>query len=303
MSPPHRPAPESSAATAALRSLGYVSGTAPERKAFTEADDLKNLVGIDRDLHRASELFQAGQSADAIALFESVVSRRPDTADAYISLAHAYWETGRPAVAVAALERALKNRAPDRDVRIRLGLYLSESGIDVTRAIALVEPMPRTDAEAQNALGVAYAAAGRYDDASAAFARVLALDPTSALAHQNLASMALRQAIDRKDRAKRAEAERLARRALEIDPTLAKAHTTLGVALAESGRKADAIESWKRAVALDGREFDALYNLVVLLTEAGRADEARQYARQFVATAPPAQYQPAIEQLKGLVQR
>ena len=38
-------------------------------------------------------------------------------------------------------------------------------------------------------------------------------------------------------------------------------------------------------MALDPREFDALYNLVTELASAGRAAEARPYAEQFVATA------------------
>jgi arylsulfatase A-like enzyme/Tfp pilus assembly protein PilF len=311
VAPPNRPAQETADAAAVLRSLGYVSGSAPERKVYTEADDLKNLVAIDRDLHRASELFQKGAVADAIALFEGVISRRPDTADAYISLAHAHWETGRPEVAVRTLEQALKNGAPDRDVRIRLGLYLSESGIDGARAIKLLETMPPTDVEALNGLGVAYGGAGRFADAIKAFNRVLALDPTNALAHQNIASMVLRQALSSRTalseragvQAKMQEAESFARRAIELDPALAKAYTTLGVVLAESGRKPEAIDSWKKAVELDGREFDALYNLTVLLSEAGRSEEARVYARQFVATAPPTLYQQAIEQLRVFIGR
>ena len=304
VAPPNLPAQESSEATAALRSLGYVSGTAPQRKVYTEADDLKNLVTIDRDLHRASELFQNGNVPDAIALFESVIDRRSDTADAYISLAHAYWETARPDVAVATLERALKNGAPDRDVRIRLALYLSESGIDAARAIALLETMPPTDVEALNGLGVAYGGARRYPDAIRAFNRVLALDPTNALALQNIASMVLRQALEGRDKGpKLREAETFARQAIDADPALAKAYTTLGVVLAETGRKPEAIDSWKTAVELDGREFDAIYNLTVLLSEAGRIDDARAYARQFVDTAPPALYQPAIEQLRAFIGR
>jgi tetratricopeptide (TPR) repeat protein len=304
VAPPNRPAQESSEATAALRSLGYVSGAAPQRKAYTEADDLKNLVTIDRDLHRASELFQNGNVPAAIALFESVIGRRPDTADAYVSLAHAHWETGRPDVAVATLERALKHGAPDRDVRIRLALYLSESGIDAARAIALLETMPPNDVEALNGLGIAYGAAKRHSDAIRTFNRVLALDPTNALAFQNIASMALRQALEARDKApKLREAETFARQAIDADPALAKAYTTLGVVLAETGRKPEAIDSWKKAVGLDGREFDALYNLTVLLSQAGRIDEARTYARQFVATAPPALYQPAIDQLRTFIGR
>jgi tetratricopeptide (TPR) repeat protein len=302
VAPPNRPAQESPKAAAALRSLGYVSGSAPERKVYTEADDLKNLVSLDRDLHRASELYQNGRVQDAIALLESVIARRPDTADACISLAHAYWESGQLQPAIATLENALKHGAPDRDVRIRLALYLSESGADPTRAVALLEPMPATDVEAANGLGVAYAAAERYDDAIRAFERVLSLDPTNALAWQNQASMVLRRALaGRAPGAKSSalqEAEGLLRKAIDADPMLAKAYTTLGVVFAERGRKPDAINAWKRAVELDGREFDALYNLTVTLAQSGRVEEARRYARQFVATAPPALYQPSIAQLE-----
>ena len=301
VAPPDRPGRESAEVAATLRSLGYVSGSAPERKVFTEADDLKNLVHVDRDLHTASELYQAGKTQEAIAVLNGVIARRPDTADAYISLAHAYWELGQLQTAIATLEKALANGAPDRDVRIRLGIYLAESQTDPARAIKLLEGLPVSDVEALNGLGVAYGGAGRYADAIQAFKKVLALDPTNGLAYQNLASMVLRQALATKTGNRAGllqEAERYARQALDTDPSLPKAYTTLGVVLAESGRKSEAIDSWKRAVALDGREFDALYNLTILLLEARQMDEARMYAKQFVATAPPALYGPAIEQLR-----
>ena len=248
------------------------------------------------------ELYQEGKVQDAIALLNSVIARRPDTADAYISLAHAYWESGQLQPAIATLEKALANGAPDRDVRIRLGIYLAESQTDPARAIKLLEGLPVSDVEALNGLGVAYGGAGRYDDAIQAFKKVLALDPTNGLAYQNLASMVLRQALAAKNGGGRGsmlqEAERYARQAIDTDPSLPKAYTTLGVVLAESGRKREAIDSWKRAVALDGREFDALYNLTILLLEARQMDDARAYAKQFVATAPPALYGPSIQQMQ-----
>ncbi len=195
VAPPGRPGQESAEVAATLRSLGYVSGSAPERKVFTEADDLKNLVLLDRDLHTASELYQSGKVQEAMTLLNSVIARRPDTADAYISLAHAYWESGQLPLAITTLEKALTNGAPDRDVRIRLGIYLAESQTDPGRAIKLLEGLPVSDVEALNGLGVAYGGAGRYAEAIQAFKKVLALDPTNGLAYQNLASMVLRQAL------------------------------------------------------------------------------------------------------------
>jgi arylsulfatase A-like enzyme len=193
---PNRPGRESADATAALRSLGYVSGSAPVKARYSESDDPKRLVQIDNDLHRATELTEKGRRDEAITALQSVIARRPDTADAYLSLAYAYWDSGQPQPAIAVLEQGLKAGAPDRDIRIRLGLYLAESHSDAGRAITLLEGLSTEDVEALNGLGVAYGDAGRAADAARAFQRILALDPTNGLAWQNLAAIALQQGLD-----------------------------------------------------------------------------------------------------------
>lgn len=287
--PPDRPGHVPAEVAAALSAIGYISGSAPERVVFTEKDDLKNLVTIDRDLHRASELFRNGKDDEGVALLRSVIERRPDTADAYISLSYRLWERGQWQEAIAILESGLAGEAPDRDIRIRLGIYLAESGTDVTKAIAILETLPRTDAEGLNGLGLAYGAARRFQDAIAAFQGVLKLDPTSALANQNIATMLLEQARENPagGAAKAREAEVFARKAIDLDPALAKAFTTLGVIQAQTNRTNEAIESWQKAVSLDPTEFDALFNLVLLLAKSGRIGEARTYGEQFIRTAPP----------------
>jgi arylsulfatase A-like enzyme/Flp pilus assembly protein TadD len=292
VAPPQRPGVETAAAREALRSLGYVSGSAPAKDQYTEADDPKRLVDVDRDLHRATEAFEKGRRDEGIRLLEAVIARRADTADAYITLAYTYWEGGEPARAIAALEQGLRNGAPDRDLRVRLSVYLAESGADPARAIALLEDGPADDVEALNSLGIAYGAAERYPDAIRTFTRVLALDPTNGLAHQNLASMTLREALALRDPsaalAKMQEAAGYAHKALASDPGLAGVHTILGVIFSRTGRKSEAIDSWKRAVAIDGAEFNALYNLWLELASAGRREEAIAAGRQFVQTAPEA---------------
>ena len=61
------------------------------------------------------------------------------------------------------------------------------------------------------------------------------------------------------------------RKALELDEQLAGAHTALGVVLANTGRRAEAIDEWKRAVQLDRAELDALFNLTVNLDYSGQS--------------------------------
>lgn len=307
VAPPNRPGRETAEAAAALRSLGYVQGSAPAKAIYTEADDPKRLVEVDRDLHRATEFNQNGKGDEAIAMLQSVIARRPDTADAYISLAYTFWERGDPQQAISVLERGLSSGAPDRDIRIRLGIYLAESHADSAKAIRLLEGMSSDDVEALNGLGVAYGDAGRFADAARAFRQILALDATNGLAYQNLASIVLREGLASGSaparQAKLQEAEAHARKAIEVDPALADAFTTLGVVLSTTGRKDEAMASWKRAVELDEAQFNALYNLWFELASAGRREEAVAYGRQFVATAPPAFFAPDIARVNEYLRR
>jgi tetratricopeptide (TPR) repeat protein len=299
MSPPGRPGLVTPAEAASLKALGYASGSAAPKATYTEADDPKNLARVDLNVHEATDLYQSGKVQEAINLLENVVAEHPDTSDAVIQLAYAYYESGQVRPAIATLERAMAKGSTGRDIRIRLGLYLSETGIDTARAITLLEGLPTDDVEALNGLGVAYGDAGRNADAIRVFRRVLELDPTNGLAYQNLASSTLRIAQDTKNPAKLVEAEGLAKQAIAADPSLASAYTTYGVILSGLGRKAEAIDSFKHAVDLDNTEFDSLYNLWMLLKDAGRRDEAVKYGRLYVQTAPPALDQRAINEIRA----
>jgi arylsulfatase A-like enzyme/Flp pilus assembly protein TadD len=294
--PPTLPGEETSAVRDRLRALGYVGGSpAPPRDRYGETEDPKRLIDIDALLHRAGDLYQRGQLKESAELFAETIRRRPDTADAYRYLAFVYWQAGRPADAIATLEAALKSGLSHRDIRVKLGIYLAETG-NARRAIALLEGLAGDDIEALNALGIAYGQADRGAEAMATFRKVLEIDRSNGLAWQNIGTLELRDG-DRED------AETSLRRALSIDDSLPGAHTTLGVVLADTGRKDEAIELWKRAVALDPAEFDALYNLTVTLIESGRRDEAQRYGERYIASAPPAFFAKDIARIRALLVR
>ena len=305
VAPPDRPGQVSAQDVAALRALGYASGTAAAKTTYTDRDDPKQLVQVDTDLHTATTLYQDGKVPEAIAMLTSVITRRPDTADAYIQLAHAYYEAGQVQPAIDTLERGLKAGAPERDIRIRLGIYLAEGGGNSARAIQVLEHVSTTDVEALNGLGIAYIDARRFADAERTFNRVLALDPTNGLAYWNLAVVTLKEVDDitaAPERARKlASAESFARQAITADPSLAGAYTTLGVVYSYQGRKTEAIEAWKKAVDLDGTEFYALYNLWHESAAGGRMDDAVKYARQFVATVPAGVYPAMLAEIKAFL--
>ena len=296
LAPPGRPAEEATAARERLRALGYASGSAaPPRDVYTEQDDPKALIELDRMLHRGRDRFQAGRADEAIAIYRQILQRRPDMADAYRVMAFAYWQTGRPAEAIGTLEAALAAGVVQRDLQTRLGVYLAETG-NGARAIPLLEALPDDDPDVLNALGLAYGQTNRTVDAMRVFRKALDVDATSGLAWQNIGTLQL-QAGDLQ------AAEASLRKALDIDPTLAGAHTTLGVLLVRTARRADAIDAWKRAVDLEPTEYFALYNLTLELFNQGRQDEARQFGQRYVSTAPRALYAEDIARIQQLIVR
>ncbi len=277
VSAPRRPMGETRAALDRLRALGYTSGSAKPREQHTEEDDPKRLLKIEQALHKAKDAYDQNRKPEAIELYKEIIATRPDTADAYRHLAFIYWQTGRPTEAVNTLEAALSRGVTLTDIRVKLGQYLSEIG-HPHRAVALLEGAVGEDPDELIALGTAYAGAGRRLESLQTFRRILDIDPTSGLAYQNIGTLQL-QARDF------AAAEKSLRRALEIDPRLSGAQTALGVVLSETGRKDAAIEAWKIAVR-DGKELDAIFNLTIELSNAGRMNEARVYGEMFLSQAP-----------------
>ena len=254
VAPPGRGRAESADTLERLRSLGYVGGaSAKSKEAYTEADDPKRLIELEQAMQRGADAFANGRVPEAIELFSGVIRRRPDTEDAYRKLALVYWRTGRPREAIGTLEAALKNGVTQSEVIIKLGQYLAESG-QPAKAIALLEHQAGSDPDALIVLGNAFALAGRHADAARTFTSLLAQHPDDAVALENLGAMQL-QAEDYPS------AERSLRRAIEIDPRRAGAHTALGVVLASTGRKAEAISMWTRALELDPADENARHNL------------------------------------------
>jgi tetratricopeptide (TPR) repeat protein len=64
-------------------------------------------------------------------------------------------------------------------------------------------------------------------------------------------------------------------RALQADPTLVEADVNLGIEQAQRGEYAKALDSLTAALALDSSSVDAHYNLGLVLVALGRLDEAR----------------------------
>ncbi len=160
---PGREQSESAEVRERLQALGYVSGSVARKAAYTEADDPKRLIDIDRLMMDGIDLYRRGRMPEAMDAYRQVIARRPDMGLAYRRLAFLQWHVGAAADAITTLRTGLQKTGPDIDIEIKLGTYLAEAG-SAQQAIPILEKVTAADAknsEALNALGIAYARAGR----------------------------------------------------------------------------------------------------------------------------------------------
>ena len=295
--PPGQRQNEDADATARLRALGYASGSAVAKARYTEADDPKTLVDVDRAVHDGVDAFAAGRAAEAIQIYQQVIARRPDMAIAYRHLAFIERQRGNVAGAIAVLQRAINAGVTDPRAIAQLGEYMTEGG-QMAAGIRLLESVTKNpaagDLDALNALGIAYAQTGRADAARAIFERVLTINPGSSVPLENLGLLAL-------ERGDVAAATQQFQRAIEVDPRSSRAHSGLGNVALKRGDRKSAADEWRRAVELDPRNFDALYNLGVTLARDGEINAARPYLAQFLRTAPPPLYRKELDEVARLL--
>jgi tetratricopeptide (TPR) repeat protein len=78
---------------------------------------------------------------------------------------------------------------------------------------------------------------------------------------------------------------------------------TLGVALFRLEGAAPALAAWEKSVALDPRQYDALFNIGLVAAEAGRRDQARRALTRFVASAPRERFAGDLEKARAMLAR
>ena len=281
-----------------LQALGYVSGSAAPKQRYTEDDDPKRLVDLDRMMQEGVSLFQGGRAREALAVYQELIRRRPAMSSSQLHAAYLHWELGNPAGAIDTLRQALRSGADAPDVRIQLGIYLAEAG-SPQDAVSLLGPLQQEafpDLDGLNGLGIALSHLGRQADALAVFDRILQLDPNNASAYQNKGTVYLEQG-------NLAAARQALARALQRDPDLPVALNGMGVVELKSGNARAGVDAWTRAVEIDPRQYDTVFNLGVTLLDMGDRAGARRYFEQFVRTAPPVFYRKDIDKVNGMLQR
>ncbi len=162
----------------------------------------------------------------------------------------------------------------DRDYAVAEDSYLKAKGVK-----------PR-DSRAIYGLGNLYSDQQRWEDAETAYRNALKLESSNAFAHIAL-SYVLTQPIAVPDLGDRyAEAERLGRRAIQLDPKNALAYDQLGVAMELRGLiGAETENAYRKAISLDDSFAPAYAHLGRLLRRRGLAMESTAAYRKATSLA------------------
>ncbi|HVR06553.1 MAG TPA: sulfatase-like hydrolase/transferase [Thermoanaerobaculia bacterium] len=285
----------SSEEAARLASLGYLSATAPHAGAYTAADDPKRLIGMEQQMQESLVLYQERRFAEAAALCRKIIAERPTIPAVYESLALALRQLERHDEAIAALKTAMAKGLDTEGIRRQLGQALCEVG-RAPEAVAVLAPIAAAgDAETVTAYGVALGDAGRYQEAIAELKKAAAASPADPAPLEDLGVVALH--MDRP-----AEARRYLESALRLNDRLPVSWNTLGVALFRQQQTGAALDAWEKAVAIDPRQYDALYNIGLVAADAGKPKQAAKALERFVETAPPARFAGDIAKARALLE-
>ena len=290
---PPQPVREDPSTAERLRSLGYASGGGMVRKRYTEADDPKRLIGIDRLLQQIVGLYLDGHPAVALEKARALTRDQPRMAVAWLHLAHLERESGNLERAIAALERAHALNTSNTETASLFGAYLTQAG-RADAAVSLLTPYaarPEADEGVLTTLALARARTGATDEALALLARARAANPGSVTLLVNEGTVQLLAG-------RRSAARSIFEQALARDAGNARAHSSLAALAIDEGRISDALAQWQAAVASDPAEYAPIFALGAAHARAGRTDVARACFEFFAQSAPSDRYAPQIAQAR-----
>jgi tetratricopeptide (TPR) repeat protein len=240
-------------------------------------------------------LMKKGQLDEATACWRKAIKLDPKNAIAHSNLGEALRREGKVAEAIASLEKAIKLEPKEAKHHYNLGLALEHKGRK-DQAIASYKKaidLDRNLSAAHNNLGLLLLVEGQLDEAIACFEKAVELEPKTAKAHAILG-----EALKRKGRVDEAIAS--FEKAIDLDPnlpiarhTLAILHFNNGNGYCNSGKRDEAIASYKKAIAcfekaskLDPMLADVHTDLGVILAGKGQLGAAIASFRKAVKVGP-----------------
>lgn len=209
------------------------------------------MADSNETLRLAMDHHQQGRLDEAEALYRQILNDDPNHADA------------NHLMGVAACQRG----------------NAEEGAQFIAKAITASPGDEPANALYQNNLGNALIALDRVDDAGAAYAAALAINPDMADAHYNTGNIHMR-------RGDFENAKKCYERALKISPDYSEARSNLGNALKDLGRPEDAVECYQTVLEAHPGLAEVHFNLGNALKDLGRLNDAAESYRKAIGINP-----------------
>jgi tetratricopeptide (TPR) repeat protein/TolB-like protein len=317
---PGSPLVQAALARAYLHKSTLTQETEWTKRASAAADRASRLDAGIPDVHvtRGLVLTRTGRGTEAIREFRVALSQAPNSLEGLFGLADAYQSVGRNAEAEAAYRRAIELQPNYWAGYNRLGAHYYGRGRypQAAEMFERVVELTPDSVRGWNNLGAAYQQAdrfdraleaytssarvrpndgafsnlgtlqfflGRYREAAEAYEQAVRLTPADALFWLNLGD-AYRWAPGMRSKASGAyeKAISLSRAQLSVDPRNADALSTLGLALAKTGKPADGLAEIRKALEIRPGNPEYFYNAAVASSLMGRTADAIGWLRQAV---------------------
>lgn len=236
---------------AALKKQGrelYNQGKFPEALAIFERIRKEKPSDDEGHYLAARTLEKLGRDGDAVHAYEDSLKRNPASSKPAFYLGQLQYKRGNFRASADAYRIATKDPAM-KEARYNLAVSLEKAG-DKPAAVAAYREAVKDDPADWRAglnLGVLLKNMNQDGEALKVLDAAAAASPNQAALHQQKAEVLSR--LGRTDQAIAAYAE-----AIRIDPKLYEAHFNSGLLSARSGKPADALTSFDRAVALRGND-------------------------------------------------
>ena len=239
------------------------------------------LLDVPAALAAALRHHQAGQLAEAEALYRQVLQARPDQPDALHLLGVLAHQVERHEVAVELIGQAIALNPNAAGYYSNLGVALQAlgRGDEAVAVLCRATALDPDHVDARFNLAHSLQALGRLDEAVAQYREVVERAPTHVAARYNLGNAL--QALGR-----HAEAESAYRGALAVEPAHVGALGGLGATLSIVGRDEEAVVTLEAALSLQPDALEAHLNLGAALQRRGLPDAAAERFRRAVEVSP-----------------
>jgi tetratricopeptide (TPR) repeat protein len=236
---------------------------------------------IQETFNSAQQHHQAGQLAEAQALYRQVLTEQPNHAAAMHFLGLTEFQLGRFDSALELMNRANQIDSTRADFYCNLGLVLATTG----RLDAAVQAYERAlklkpdYAEAHNNLGIALVALDKIEKGIEEYRAAIRLRPNYPEAYNNLGSAL--HSLNQYDPAIEA-----LQHALDLKPDFSEARNNLGNTLLDANQVEAALEAFSRALSSPQKLPQSFYGLGNALRKNNKLEDAIEAFRKAIEMSP-----------------